>query len=40
MRRRTCFTVNTEEESQILRNERILPVTGKRDRARNGAEVG
>ena len=39
MRRRICFTVNTKGESQILRNERILPVTGKRDRARNGAEV-
>ena len=33
------LTANTEGESQIPRNERILPVTGKRDRARNGAEV-
>ena len=36
MRRRTCFTVDTEEESQISRNERILPVAGKRNGTRNG----
>ena len=40
MGKRTCFTINTKGESQIPRNERILPVTGKRDRVRNEAEVG
>ena len=39
MGRRTCFTIDTEGKSQILRNERILPVTSKGDRTRNGAEV-
>ena len=33
-------TVDTEGESRISRNERILPVAGKRNGTRNGVEAG